>query len=247
MTTDIKTIFKSRSKNSSQVSSYYYKGVDNLGKTVKGETRGKTLSAVKAQLKSEGIKVYKIHKKRNLSLSKKTIKPVDITIFTRQLATMIASGVPLIQSLEVTIKASDNQSISTMLTQIKASVENGHSFSESLALYPQYFNSLFRNLLAVGESTGTLDVMLMRIADHQEKLEKLKSKFKKALFYPAAVLIVSFVVTIILLVYVVPQFESMFTNFNAQLPWFTRQVLNISRWLQAYWYYLIAFFGVTGI
>ncbi|MBP9722567.1 MAG: type II secretion system F family protein [Gammaproteobacteria bacterium] len=230
---------KRSSKKTSNLYSYNYTGIDSRGKKIKGECRGKTVSAVKAQLKGEGITVKKIYKSKNIKFGKSSIKVVEITLLTRQLATMLASGVPLIQSLDVCIRAADNPKISEMLTQIRSSIESGHSFSESLALYPKQFNSLFRNLLAVGESTGTLDVMLIRVAEHQEKIEKLRAKFKKALFYPSAVLIVSLAVTVILLIYVVPQFESMFANFNAKLPWFTQMILDVSRWLQAYWFYIL--------
>lgn len=237
---------KINTKKSSNLHTYNYVGLDRHGKKVRGECRGKNVAAVKSQLKAEGITIKKITKQQNFAFGKKSIKAVEITLLTRQLSTMISSGVPLIQSIEVCIRAAENPKISEMLSQIKNSVESGHSFSESLALYPKQFNTLFRNLLAVGESTGTLDVMLIRVAEHQEKIERLRAKFKKALFYPAAVLTVSLAVTIVLLIYVVPQFETMFANFNAKLPWFTQTILDISRWLQTYWYYIIAFTFVTG-
>lgn len=234
-------------KKSANLNTYHYTGFDSKGRKVKGDCRGKTVSAVKAQLKAEGIITKKIRKSSNFVLSQKSIKIVEITLFTRQLSTMISAGVPLIQSLEVCIKTCQNENMSNMLTQIKASIENGHSFSESLALYPNQFNSLYRNILSVGENSGTLDSMLIRVAEHQEKIERLRSKFKKALLYPTAVLIVSFVVSAVLLIYVVPQFETMFANFNAKLPWFTQFILNISRWLQVYWIYFGLFILVVSI
>lgn len=226
-------------KKAANLISFHYIGHDSSGNTIKGESRGKSIDAVRAHLKEQGITAKKIYKTRAALFKRSSIKSSEITILTRQLATLLSSGVPLIQSLDVCMNANDNIMITNMLNQIKSSVERGHSLSEALSLYPEQFNSLYRNLIAVGEESGNLDTMLVRLADHQEKLDKLKSKFKKTLIYPVTIILVAVLVTLILLIYVVPQFESMFANFNAELPWFTKMVLAVSRWLQAYWYYLL--------
>lgn len=231
--------------SATKIKSFNYIGLDRKGKKVSGYARGKNASEIKSQLKSEGIIVKKVSRDRKFSFSSKSIKNNDIALFTRQLATMLASGIPLIQSLEVCISSASSPPMAEMLTQIKSSIEQGHSFSEALALYPKHFNNLYRNLLSIGENSGNLDAMLLRVAEHQEKINKLRSKFKKALYYPVAVITVSIAVTAILLIYVVPQFENMFANFNAQLPWFTQIILNLSRWLQANWLYIfISGFGI---
>lgn len=218
------------------LNTYIYSGYDLKGNPVKGELRAKTKTAAKLQLRSQGIKNLKIKKNSDRLIIKPSIKEKEIVNFTRYLATMIRSGVPIIQSLDVCIRASSNKLLKEILHKIKTAVESGHSFSDALGLYPKYFNGFFRNLIKIGESSGKLDIMLLRVADYQEKMHKLKDKFKKALMYPAVIILVSFLVTSILLIYVVPQFESMFANLNAELPWFTKTVLEVSRWLQAYWF-----------
>lgn len=225
---------------------FTYAGVDHGGNSVHGECRAKTKKAATIQLEKSGIKIKKIAIKSTSFFKNKSIKEKDIVNFTRYLATMIHSGIPIIQSLDVCIKAASNQNLSDMLVKIKAAVESGHSISEALNLYPKYFNSFYRNLLRIGESSGTLDTMLLRIADYLENMQHLKDKFKKALLYPAVIIFVSIAVTSILLIYVVPQFESMFKNLNAELPWFTQLVLDISRWLQAFWFRLLTGIVIIG-
>lgn len=225
--------------NAININTYVYSGVNSSGTTIKGECRGKTKSAAKQQLQSQGINVKRISKKSESIFNKNKVRDKDIIHFTRYLSTMITSGVPIIQSLEVCINSSSNAAVADMITKLKTSIESGHNFSEALSLYPKYFNSFYRNLLKIGESSGKLDVMLSRIADYLEKMNLLKSKFKKALLYPAMVVLVSILVTAILLIYVVPQFESMFQNFNAELPLFTRMVLDVSRALQKYWFHIL--------
>lgn len=225
-------------KSQINLNTYVYAGTDQYGNKIKGECRGKTKNAALLQLKSKNITIEKIQKKTDGLFTSKKIKEKDILNFTRYLATMIKSGVPIIQSLEVCIRAATNTKLVEMLSKIKTAVETGHSFSDALNLYPEHFSHFYRNLLKIGENSGKLDIMLVRVADYLEKMSKLKDKFKKAMMYPVIILSVSIGVTAILLIYVVPQFESMFANLNAELPWFTQKVLNISRWLQEYWFRL---------
>lgn len=220
------------------LNTYTYKGINSLGQLVSGECRGKTKSAAKAQMELQGIKIKKIVKKQKSIFEKRVIKDKEIVHFTRHLATMIQSGIPIVQSLDVCINSSENKQVAEMITKLKTAIQSGHSLSEAMSLYPKQFNNFYRNLLKIGESSGKLDVMLVRVADYLEKMNMLKAKFKKALMYPSMIVIVSLVVTSILLIYVVPQFESMFQNLNAELPAFTQLVLNISRILQAYWFYI---------
>ena len=220
------------------LNTYTYKGINSTGQVINGECRGKTKSAARAQLKLQGINVKQLSIKRESILTRKVIKDKDIVHFTRHLATMIQSGIPIVESLDVCINSSENKEVAEMITKIKTAIQSGHSLSEAMSLYPKQFNTFYRNLLKIGESSGKLDVMLVRIADYLEKMNILKAKFKKALMYPSMIVLVSVVVTAILLIYVVPQFESMFQNLNAELPMFTQIVLDISRALQAYWYYI---------
>lgn len=224
--------------NSKQLNlkTFSYIGTDQNGHNVRGECRAKNKKAARIQLEKSGLEIKKISIKSTSFFTHKSVKEKDIVNFTRYLATMIHSGIPIIQSLDVCIKSTSNEKFSDMLVKIKAAVESGHSISEALSLYPQYFSSFYRNLLKIGESSGKLDTMLLRIADYLEKMQKLKDKFKKALLYPAVIVFVSITVTSVLLIYVVPQFESMFMNLNAQLPWFTQLILDISRWLQKFWF-----------
>lgn len=226
-------------KKSINLNTYTYKGKDAKGQYVAGECRAKTKKAAKYQLTSSGITVTKIQKKQTSLFESNKIKDKDIINFTRQLSTMIKSGLPIIESLNICAAVSNNSKVESMINNIRTSVESGHSFSESLALYPKQFHQFYRNLLYIGENTGKLDLMLTNIADYEEKMQRLKSKLKKAMLYPAMIVLVSIVVTSILLIYVVPQFESMFQNLNTELPWFTQFILNISRWLQSNWFIVL--------
>ncbi|NOX08957.1 MAG: type II secretion system F family protein [Gammaproteobacteria bacterium] len=194
---------------------------------------------VKAELRRKGITPIKVKKKSDFfanARSPKPILPKDISIFTRQLATMMAAGVPLVQSFDIIGSGHDNASMQKLIMEVKADVEGGSNLAEALSKHPLYFDDLVCNLVEAGEQAGVLDTLLDKIATYKEKTELLKSKIKKALFYPVAVLIVAFIVTAILLIFVVPQFEELFNGFGADLPAFTQMVIRLSEWMQEWWW-----------
>jgi len=174
----------------------------------------------------------------------KKIKPMDIALFTRQMATMMKAGVPLLQSFDIIGEGFDNPNMRKLVDEVKQEVAAGNSFAGSLRKKPQYFDDLYCNLVESGEQSGALETLLDRVATYKEKTEQLKAKIKKAMTYPIAVIVVAIIVSAILLIKVVPQFESVFQGFGAELPAFTMMVVNLSRWLQGWWYLvLIAMFG----
>lgn len=219
---------------------FLYQGINQRQIAVKGELEAESEIVAKISLQKQGILVQRIKKKTNLNISLGgRIKPGDIARLARQLSTMTDAGVPLVQSFGILVDGDKNPKMKKMLTEIKEHIESGHSLSEALQKHPKYFDSLFCNLVHAGEQSGTLEEMLRRIATYKEKLESLKKKIKKAMFYPAAVLFVALLVTAIMLVFVVPQFESMFNDFGADLPAFTRVVIDLSDWLRAQWWLVI--------
>ncbi|MDH3900441.1 MAG: type II secretion system F family protein [Gammaproteobacteria bacterium] len=226
-------------------------GTDKRGVRVKGQTRGSNPSLIRADLRKQGIIPLKVKKQSTLfaKSAKKKIIPKDIAVFFRQLATMMAAGVPLVQSFDIIGRGHDNAGMRTLIMKIKNEVESGTSLSETLAKHPLYFDDLVVNLVGAGEQAGVLETLLDKIATYKEKTEYLKSKIKKALFYPTAVIIVAFIVTAILLIFVVPQFEQLFSSFGADLPAFTRVVVNMSEFMQAYWWLVmgIAIGGIVGL
>ena len=215
---------------------YIYKGVDAKGNKVEGEISSANPALIKAQLRRQGIIANKVQKKSQpLFGGKKKVTPGDISVFTRQMATMMKAGVPLVQSFEIVADGLDNAGLKELILKIRDEVASGTSFADSLRKHPLYFDDLFCNLVASGEQSGALETMLDRIATYKEKTETLKKKIKKAMTYPIAVIVVAVVVTAILLVKVVPQFAETFSSFGADLPAFTLFVLNISEWMQANW------------
>lgn len=227
---------------------FIYEGVDRRGQKVKGEIPSKNMALAKVTLRKQGITVAKIHQKKKdmlAFLSKKKVKTLDITIFTRQLATMMKAGVPLVQSFEIVAEGLENPAMREVVLGIKAEVEGGNSFAGALRKYPQYFDDLFCSLVGSGEQSGALETMLDRVAIYKEKSELLKQKIKKAMKYPITVLVVALIVTIILMVKVVPVFQELFEGFGADLPAFTQMVVNMSNWMQSYWYILIAIIGLS--
>lgn len=217
---------------------FAWEGADKKGARVKGETRGSNVAVIKADLRRQGINPIKVNKKSTLfaNAGKKKITPKDIAILSRQLATMMSAGVPLVQSFEIIGRGHDNPSMQDLILTIKADVEGGSSLTESLSKHPLYFDELYCNLVQAGEHAGILEGLLHKIATYKEKIENIKGKIKKALFYPAAVVVVAFIVTAVLLIYVVPQFESLFKGFGADLPAFTLFVLGLSKFFQAWWW-----------
>ena len=217
---------------------FLWTGTDKRGVRVKGQSRGSNPGLIKAELRKQGIKPITVKKKSTLfsKSGKKKIIPKDIAVFFRQLATMLEAGVPLVQSFDIIGNGSENASMRELILKIKNEVESGTSLAESLAKHPIYFDELVVNLVKAGEQAGVLEALLDKIATYKEKTEYLKSKIKKAMFYPTAVIIVAIVVTSILLIFVVPQFEQLFTSFGADLPAFTRVVVNMSEFMQEFWW-----------
>ncbi len=230
---------------------FIWTGTDKRGVRVKGQTRGSNPTLIKADLRKQGITPLKIKKQSSLfsRQKKKSIKAKDIAVFFRQLATMMSAGVPLVQSFEIIGRGHDNISMRNLVLKIKSEVESGTSLSETLAKHPVYFDELVVNLVNAGEQAGVLEGLLDKIATYKEKTEYLKSKIKKAMFYPAAVIVVAIIVTSILLIFVVPQFEQLFTSFGADLPAFTRLVVNLSEYMQDWWWLIsgIAAGAVVGV
>ncbi|NVJ60802.1 MAG: type II secretion system F family protein [Gammaproteobacteria bacterium] len=224
-----------------KVITYTYSGVDKKGNKVKGELPADTAAIAKAQLRKQGIIPQKVVKKAEplFGGGKKPIRPADIAIIARQLATMMKAGVPLVQSFDIIGKGHENPSVQDLVLTIKGDIESGASMAEALRNHPKYFDDLFCDLVGAGEQSGALEEMLDRIAMYKEKTEALKSKIKKALFYPTAVVIAAIIVTAILLLFVVPTFEELFKGFGAELPAFTQMVINLSRWLSSSWVFIV--------
>ena len=226
---------------------YIWTGLDRNGRKGQGEITAASQALAKAQLRKQGINAKTVKKKPKplFSFGGKKIKPADVAVFTRQLATMMKAGVPLVQSFDIVSEGLDNNAMRELVSEIKNEVSAGGGLAPSLAKHPKYFDELFCSLVSSGENAGTLDVMLDRIATYKEKTEALKAKIKKAMTYPAAVIVVAIVVTGILLVKVVPQFAETFSSFGSDLPGFTLFVLGISEFMQEWWFiFLMCFFAL---
>ncbi len=220
---------------------FLWEGKDKNGKVNKGVFTAKSETVAKAELRRQGYRVTKI-KPKPKPLFKSRSKPIttgDIAIFSRQLATMLKAGVPLVQSFDIVGKGNENPSMQELLLGIKADIEGGDRLAEALKRRPLYFDELFCNLVEAGEQAGVLETLLDKIATYKEKTESMKKKIKKALTYPIAVIVVAFIVTAILLIFVVPVFEDLFKSFGADLPAFTMMVVAMSKWMQEYWWILI--------
>jgi type IV pilus assembly protein PilC len=238
-------------KTLNQPDVFIWTGTDKRGVRVKGQTRGSNPSLIRADLRKQGIIPLKVKKQSSLFSkgAKKKIIPKDIAVFFRQLATMMAAGVPLVQSFDIIGRGHENAGMRKLILSIKNEVESGTSLSETLGKHPLYFDELVVSLVGAGEQAGVLETLLDKIATYKEKTEYLKAKIKKAMFYPTAVIIVAFIVTAILLIFVVPQFEELFSSFGADLPAFTRVVVNMSEFMQDYWWIVlgISIGGVVGL
>lgn len=230
-----------------KTSTFSWEGTDKKGNKLKGETSGQSPLLVKAQLRKQGINPTKVRKKSISILSAgKKIKPIDIALFARQMATMMKAGVPLLQSFEIIEEGLDNPNMRKLVSDVKQHVASGNSFASALRTQPLYFDDLFCNLVDAGEQAGALESLLDRVATYKEKTEALKSKIKKAMNYPIAVVVVAIVVSCILLIKVVPQFKEVFNSFGADLPAFTMFVVSISEGLQKWWYvFLAGLFGTA--
>jgi type IV pilus assembly protein PilC len=220
---------------------FLWEGRDRGGKAIRGEMRAGGDAVVRATLRRQGITVTKVRKQRYKTGKKVTEK--DITLFTRQLSTMMKAGVPLLQSFDIVAKGSDNQSVAKLFTDIKADVETGTALSQAFRKYPLYFDNLFCNLVGAGEQAGILDDLLDRLAVYKEKMQAIKSKIKSALFYPAAVMGVAGIVVSVIMLFVIPAFKSVFASFGADLPMPTLVVMGMSDFFVANWYLI---FGVAG-
>ena len=225
---------------------FVWEGKDKGGKTTKGVFAAKNEAIAKAELRRQGYRVTKIKPKPKPLFGKraKAITSGDIAVFSRQLATMLKAGVPLVQSFDIVGKGHENPSMQDLLLGIKADIEGGDRLAEALNRRPVYFDELFCNLVEAGEQAGVLETLLDKIATYKEKTESMKKKIKKALTYPIAVLVVAFIVTAILLIFVVPVFADLFKSFGADLPAFTKMVVAMSEWMQEYWWMLIL--GIVG-
>jgi type IV pilus assembly protein PilC len=219
---------------------YSWEGKDKAGKFIKGEMRGAGEASVSAHLRRQGVTVTKI-KKSSSGGGKVTEK--DITLFTRQLATMLKSGVPLLQAFDIVGKGHDNPAVSRLLMDIKTDVETGSSLQQSFRKFPLYFDDLYCNLLGAGEAAGILDTLLDRLASYKEKILAIKSKIKSALFYPIAIIVVALVITAVIMIFVIPAFKTLFSSFGADLPYPTLVMMAISDFFVAYWW---AIFGGIG-
>lgn len=220
---------------------FVYKGVDKKGKKVEGEMSSTSAALVKAQLVRQGVRANNVRKKPKplFGGGGKKITPMDIAVLTRQLATMMKAGVPLVQSFEIVAEGLENKNLQNLLLDIRDQVSAGGGFAASLRKHPKHFDELYCNLVESGEQSGALETMLDRIAIYKEKTEQLKAKIKKAMTYPIAVVAVAIIVTGILLVKVVPQFAATFSGFGAELPAFTQFVMYLSDLAQAYWLHAI--------
>jgi type IV pilus assembly protein PilC len=222
---------------------FVWEGTDKKGNRIKGKTVAPNEAAVKADLRRQGIAPVKISKARRKAGKK--IETSDIAFFSRQMATMMSSGVPLVQSMDIIGKGHANPNMQDMVMSIKGDVEAGNNLADALAKHPLYFDDLFVSLVRAGEQAGALETLLDKIATYKEKTERIKKKIKKALSYPIAVLVVAFVVTGILLVFVIPQFEELFKGFGADLPAFTQMVVNMSRSVRSQGYIYLIVIGAA--
>jgi type IV pilus assembly protein PilC len=222
---------------------YSWEGKDRKGNKVRGRLLAKNENEVRADLRRQSIVPVKIKKQQSLFSTGGRISPMDIAVFSRQLSTMLAAGIPLVQAFEIVGVGHEKPAMQKLILDIKLNIEGGSSLHESLAKHPLYFDDLYVNLVEAGEQAGALEALLDKVATYKEKTEALKKKIKKALFYPAAVLAVAMIVTLILLLFVIPQFEDLFKGFGADLPAFTRMVISMSRFVQNQGWWMGIIFG----
>jgi type IV pilus assembly protein PilC len=225
---------------------YRWEGMDKRGQRIKGRSVAANEQALKSELRRQGVVATRIRKQSQAFKSGGSVKAEDIAIFSRQLATMLGAGIPLVQAFEIVGNGHEKPAMQRLVLDIKVDVEGGTSLHEALAKHPLYFDDLFVNLVAAGEQSGALESLLDKVATYKEKSEAIKKKVKKALFYPAAVLVVAVIVSLILLIFVIPQFESLFKGFGADLPAFTQMVVNLSKFVQKNGLYMAVVAGGLG-
>ena len=233
---------KAVAKKSNNQDTYLWEGSDKRGNRAKGEVRGLTVTLVKAELRRQGITPLKVKKKSKPLFGAKGSRKItakDISIFSRQMATMMSSGVPLVQSFEIVGRGHENPAMQELLMKIKGDIEGGNSLAEALSKFPDQFDALYCNLVNAGEQAGILEGLLHKIALYKEKIEAIKGKIKKALFYPAAIIVAAAIVTTILLVFVIPQFSALFEGFGADLPALTQMVIDMSNFLIEWWFVML--------
>ena len=231
-----------KQNNDKDLDTFQWVGVNSRGKKLEGELSGQSIALIKAQLRKQGITPSKVKRKAKPLFGIKSVQkitPKDIALITRQIATMLMAGVPLIQTIEMIGSGTKNKSITKLMEGIGDEVKAGVPLSQALRKHPRYFDDLYCDLVASGEQSGALDKIFDRVALYKEKAEALKSKIKKAMFYPIAVLVVAIIVTSILLIFVVPQFQDIFNGFGAELPGFTLMVIGISEFMQEYWWIIL--------
>jgi type IV pilus assembly protein PilC len=224
---------------------YTWEGTDKKGGKMSGELTGHNPALVKAQLRKQGINPTKVRKKAvSIFGSGKKIKPLDIAFFSRQMATMMKAGVPLLQSFDIIIEGAENPNMRKLIEDVKAEVAAGNTFASALRQKPQYFDDLYCSLVDAGEQAGALEALLERVATYKEKTEALKAKIKKAMTYPIMVMLMAFVVSGIMLLYVVPKFQDIFAGFGAELPAFTLMVIGLSKFVQEWWLIILGAIGL---
>lgn len=230
--------------------SFQYTGINSQGKRLDGMVQAIDMKDAQSELSKLGIEVIELSPKRQFSFSaakifskKKKISNRDILLFTRYISTMLTAGLPIVQSLDIISKDQDNPSMQEMIVNIRNNISGGKSLADSFSMYPQHFNDMYCNLISSGEKSGTLEKILKRLGNYLERSEMMRRKVKKAMIYPLAIMTVALGVSLILLIFVVPQFDKMFSSFGAQLPFFTRMVVNMSDFLRTYWYILIFVLG----
>jgi len=225
---------------------FQWEGKDRKGNKIRGRGLAKDELAMRADLRRQGIAATRVRKERKFLKGEGKVTAEDIAIFARQLATMLTAGIPMVQAFEIIGVGHDKPAVQKLVLAIKADIETGNALNQALAKHPLYFDDLFVNLVEAGEHAGALETVLDKIATYKEKTEALKKKIKKALFYPAAVLAVAAIVTVILLIFVIPQFESLFKGFGADLPAFTQFVIGMSRWMQHNGWFLLVTLVAAG-
>ena len=234
-------------RNPNPMSMFVWVGADKRGKKMKGEQLAKSANLLRADLRRQGINptMVKPKPKSIFGNSGSRIKPREIAIFSRQLATMMQSGIPMVSAFEILAGGQKNPRMKTMLEAIRSEIEGGSTLHEAIGKHPVQFDELYRNLVKAGESAGVLDTVLDTVATYKERIESLKGKIRKALYYPAAVIAVAIVVSAILLIFVVPQFEQVFKTFGADLPAFTQMLVSASRFMVSYWWMVLGIVGGT--
>ena len=233
---------KKPTKDGSKLYTFVWEGKDRTGKLIKGEVKAGGEAVVTATLRRQGINVVKVKRQRLGAGKKVTAK--DITFFTRQLATMLKAGVPLLQAFDIVGKGHNNPNVTRLLMDVKTDVETGNNLASAFGKFPLYFDHLFCNLVAAGEQAGILDTLLDRLATYMEKTLAVKSKIKSALFYPTAIMVVAFVITAVIMIFVIPAFKELFSSFGADLPTPTVIVMQISDIFVKWWWAI--FSGIGG-